>query len=1135
MKRPLIQKSNKELLELIELCHSNSELKKISTEVTFRKKYPKKQKELQKSIKLKKAELSKITGAATASGSNIAPPVKERPGPKPETAPKAKPVPQPKIGALPTLHATDPQNSDFVLEAGTIRKPEKELINTPKPWSPDNSKVPFAIKGFSNSDSEDQKHIALLSALVWELRNNNFGARPIQIVNGKRSQKLDTNYAYAYVFKIEDIEAEIIEGAQCKVVIGSKKIDANIISFIKSDNALLTLGLSDDVGSFIETAGLIQDMAAFYETLCEQLKAERGDDPLVKRAAIGINKKLAMDAIKGVSQNLKAPKSFEFMEKLNSQQASAVKKSFSNSISYIWGPPGTGKTETLGVLLANYITIQEKTLVASNTNQAVDQILLKICRLFRAQKKEDFLERGLVVRIGKIANNDLEREFGDFVIPEKIAERLSKTLTDQMNEISKKITAATAEVESFEKKNKSFEIIKKRIDQRDEEIVKIKNINATLSSISRNLFDLEIQKKSLDDKIDGANKRSILGKMFGPNIEDLKTQANAASSKISDLNIQIKQWSENLVIGQENLEELNQQILKTNFDETKYRSNKNAIEEGIKLIQQFQVDQERIRKEIDAITSKIIADALVIGTTVTKAFMSPAMVGKFTNVIIDEASMVIIPSIYFTAGLAEKRVTISGDFRQLPPIVQSRHPLILDQLGFDVFTVAEVQQDFVRGVDRPYCATLEVQYRMDAKICNLISEIGYGGRLKTAQLQSSKKFENAEWLNKRTIIIDTSTIGPFMGVDGNSSRSNVSHAAACKSLVNEILKKTSGSSIGICAPYKAQIKLLQNLINEANEKEALQVGTVHTYQGDEKEIIIFDTVESYGAAKLPGLSISQVEAEKSNLLTVAVSRAKSALIIIANLKYLDTKLTGQSYLRKILYMAQEQGMVLDVKDFLSDDEFEAYKSTLSQNFEQADLGLEVKDLDDALVREKAFFPLLNLDFRNAKNSVVIYSGFYGPNRVEKMILQFQELIQRGVKIKCVIPPPNDNGSLDEGTGRYLVNSLEKIGIGIEYRHKIHQKAVLIDDETVWFGSLNPLSFSGSTQETMLRLQNNKLAYAFAENFGTHIKYKNIDSIEKLVEVHNPSCAQCGSKTIAKNSRYGKYLQCVDCGETKNFT
>ena len=114
MKRPLIQKSNKELLELIELCHSNSELEKISNEVKFRKKYPKKQEELKKSIKLKKANISKLIGAATESGSNISPTVIDGPDPKPGTAPKAKPVPQRKMDSLPALHATDPKNNDFV-------------------------------------------------------------------------------------------------------------------------------------------------------------------------------------------------------------------------------------------------------------------------------------------------------------------------------------------------------------------------------------------------------------------------------------------------------------------------------------------------------------------------------------------------------------------------------------------------------------------------------------------------------------------------------------------------------------------------------------------------------------------------------------------------------------------------------------------------------------------------------------------------------------------------------------------------------------------------------------------------------------------------------------------------------------
>jgi phosphatidylserine/phosphatidylglycerophosphate/cardiolipin synthase-like enzyme len=154
--------------------------------------------------------------------------------------------------------------------------------------------------------------------------------------------------------------------------------------------------------------------------------------------------------------------------------------------------------------------------------------------------------------------------------------------------------------------------------------------------------------------------------------------------------------------------------------------------------------------------------------------------------------------------------------------------------------------------------------------------------------------------------------------------------------------------------------------------------------------------------------------------------------------------------------------------------------------------------------------------------------------METMLPSFKNLIKRGIKIKCVIPPPDNNGSLDEVSGRQILSLLEKTGVAIEYRQKIHQKAVLIDDNVVWFGSLNPLSFSGSTHETMLRLDKPKLSYVFAENFSTHSQYKNIDTIDKLVEVHNPSCSKCGQHTVAKSSKYGKYFQCINCGEKANF-
>ena len=1112
MKRPYIQKSSNELFEIIENCSSLSDLSIIENEVKSRKKYPKKQKQLYEAVEQKRAILSQTGSDRTT----------------PEGG-KANPPP-----STPSVIGSDPKSNGAAPKKGKIRAPSNNLAGTPDPWYPDNSDEPYKLRDYDPSDAHIKRYISLLSALVWEIRNNKAATRPIVISNGRRNQIFDSQFGYAYQFTLDDADAEIIEGIQCQLIIGARKIDANIISFIRSERSTLTISVSEDLGEFIETAGLVQDHAAFYETLGEQLKAEINDGTTSKRDSVGINSELASDLVNGLSRPCKFAGSMKFVNNLNSQQKTAVQKSLKNTVTFIWGPPGTGKTQTLGALVANYIASKERTLVASNTNQAVDQILLKICRQLKEQRQNDMLENGYVVRIGKIANQELEQEFSDYVQPEKIAERLSQDLKAQMDELEKQIAAGQKEVSKFELLNQDLENAKISLENKNSQLQKIKNINETLSEITRDKINLESETKSISTKIETAKNRTILGKMFGPSIESLEDQLALLNRKLADAESQITQWSANLSNEQRILSKLEAEVSSITFDERKYNENKNAIEAGKNLLAQLRNQQESIRKEINELADKIVAQATILGTTVTKAFMSPVRLGKFENVIIDEASMVLIPAMYFTAGLSLNRVTISGDFRQLPPIVQSRHPIIQNEFGNDIFTIADVRDAFIEGQNKDHCATLELQYRMDKKICDLISEIGYGGRLLTANEQKSIDFHDLDWLNERTIIIDTGTIGPFLGLDGNSSRSNVAHAAACKSLTKEILKSSHDYSIGICAPYRAQIKLLQNLINDEKATKPIQIGTVHTYQGDEKDILIFDSVESYGAATLPGLSLNQVDPERSNILTVAVSRARSALILVANLQYLDSRLPAQSYFRKILYQAQQHGRVIDVKEFLGDEEFHEYRDLLSKNINFAKLDIDISDLDEALVREKAFYPLLNLDLEQATKSVVVYSGFYGPNRMETMLPSFKNLIKRGIKIKCVIPPPDNNGSLDEVSGRQILSLLEKTGVAIEYRQKIHQKAVLIDDNVVWFGSLNPLSFSGSTHETMLRLDKPKLSYVFAENFSTHSQYKNIDTIDKLVEVHNPSCSKCGQHTVAKSSKYGKYFQCINCGDKANF-
>lgn len=71
-----------------------------------------------------------------------------------------------------------------------------------------------------------------------------------------------------------------------------------------------------------------------------------------------------------------------------------------HSSGFLWGPPGTGKTTTLGVLLAEYLDRHPgaRVLLLSTTNQAVDQATLAVDKALHKGRREAL--RGAVQRLG---------------------------------------------------------------------------------------------------------------------------------------------------------------------------------------------------------------------------------------------------------------------------------------------------------------------------------------------------------------------------------------------------------------------------------------------------------------------------------------------------------------------------------------------------------------------------------------------------------------------------------------------------------------------------------------------------------------------------------------------------------------
>lgn len=80
------------------------------------------------------------------------------------------------------------------------------------------------------------------------------------------------------------------------------------------------------------------------------------------------------------------------------QRAALALSGFSSG--FLWGPPGTGKTTTLGVLLAEYLERHPaaRVLLLSTTNQAVDLATLAVDKALHKGRREPL--RGAVQRLG---------------------------------------------------------------------------------------------------------------------------------------------------------------------------------------------------------------------------------------------------------------------------------------------------------------------------------------------------------------------------------------------------------------------------------------------------------------------------------------------------------------------------------------------------------------------------------------------------------------------------------------------------------------------------------------------------------------------------------------------------------------
>lgn len=537
-----------------------------------------------------------------------------------------------------------------------------------------------------------------------------------------------------------------------------------------------------------------------------------------------------------------------------------------------------------------------------------------------------------------------------------------------------------------------------------------------------------------------------------------------------------------------------------------------------------------IENQIGALRDALMRDARTLGATCTKSYLSAKEIGQVDLVIIDEASMVMLPMVWFAAGLSRERVVVCGDFRQIAPIVQTEKQAIFDILGNDVFTeIGMAEEPAADG----RLVMLDTQYRMRLPICNLISGPMYDNQLTTwAGMDKRGVTPLPSSFDQALTIIDTSDLWPFETQNAFYSRFNLMHALLVRNLAWHFHDEgciESYESLGICTPYAAQAKLIQKLLAGEGLDHPVQVGTVHRFQGDERHTVVLEIPESHGGAQYLGQFIQGIPPTHigARLLNVAVSRAQDHLIVMANLTYLDKKLPSTSLLRSMLYEMQEQGRIIMGRELLK---MRPIESDLKGLLGRVDLKIDATTF--GLFDEKSFDPAFREDILASEKSIVIFSGFITPRRVGEIGGLLRAKVNDGVKVRCITRPPNHNGSMDPVLGKEALDILEGIGCVIDCRRDIHQKIVLIDNKVVWHGSLNALSHAYRTEESMTRVVNEGLAQTVAANMSK-LRVSPERAASTVADAENPRCPECGSRTVyavARRGRRREFFYCeADCG------
>jgi superfamily I DNA and/or RNA helicase len=326
-----------------------------------------------------------------------------------------------------------------------------------------------------------------------------------------------------------------------------------------------------------------------------------------------------------------------------------------------------------------------------------------------------------------------------------------------------------------------------------------------------------------------------------------------------------------------------------------------TLDEKARIQNEISSEGKRLRE----ITKQHLSTASTVFTTVIQTCIENAFddIGPFDAVIVDEASMMPVPYLYAVAGRSRSHLIIAGDFRQLGPIAQSKSEASQLWLHRDVFSLTSIADQ--SGPQHPALAMLTHQRRMHPQISECVNEMFYGGQLiDKAPNGKTRAYNLGPLPGTARLFLDLSDEDGYFAekTQGGSRMNRVTAEKVC-TLANYYPRHDPEVLVGVITPYRAQVRLIKRLLKKTNmrpeELERIHVGTVHTFQGSERDVLIWDLVESSGSS----MGLLYREDSGNRLANVAITRAQGKLILVGDFEAFWTARGSETVwrFRKVLH------------------------------------------------------------------------------------------------------------------------------------------------------------------------------------------------------------------------------------------